>query len=120
MRAQSAWHRKGSADAYERGRPEYRPEAAAWAAERVGLSLGTRALDLAAGTGRLARALLPLAEEVVAVEPAADMRAEIARRYPEVEALDGTAEAIPLDDASVDAVFVGDAFHWFDGARAVE
>src|SRR4051794_26086645 len=119
MRARSAWDRKGSADAYERGRPEYLAEAVAWAAERAGLLADGRALDLAAGTGRLTRALQPITRHVVAVEPGADMRAEIPRRSPGVEVLDGTAEAIPLADGSVDAVFVGDAFHWFDGERAL-
>jgi SAM-dependent methyltransferase len=36
-----------------------------------------------------------------------------------VRLLDGTAEAIPLPDASVQAVVVGQAFHWFDGASAL-
>ena len=32
----------------------------------------------------------------------------------DVEALEGTAESIPLGDDSVDAVVVAQAFHWFD------
>jgi len=38
---------------------------------------------------------------------------------PDVELLDGVAEAIPLPDASVDTAAVGQAFHWFDGDRAL-
>ena len=34
-------------------------------------------------------------------------------------ALAGSAEAIPLEDASVDAFFVGEAFHWFDKQAAI-
>jgi len=119
LRGRSAWDREGSAAAYERGRPEYLGEAVAWAAERTGLPTDGRALDLAAGTGRLTRALVPLAGRVVAVEPGADMRAELAKQHPEVEVIDGTAEAIPVADSTIDAVFVGDAFHWFDGERAL-
>ena len=47
------------------------------------------------------------------------MRAVLARRSPGVEAHRGSAERIPLPDASADAIFVGDAFHWFDGPAAV-
>jgi SAM-dependent methyltransferase len=70
-----------------------------------------RVLDLGAGTGKLTSGLLALGLEVVAVEPSPKMRALIA---PSADVRAGTAEAIPLEDAAVDAVFVGQAFHWFD------
>jgi SAM-dependent methyltransferase len=62
---------------------------------------------------------VPTGARLIAVEPLAGMRAELARALPEVEVLDGTAERIPLPDASVDAVVVAQAFHWFDGDRAL-
>lgn len=71
-------------------------------------------LDLAAGTGKLTEGLLPLGLEVTAVEPDDGIRAELARRFPRVTALSGTAERIPLPSESVDAVLVGQALHWFD------
>jgi SAM-dependent methyltransferase len=103
-----------SADAYERGRPEYPAEAI----DLVAGLLPERALvlDLAAGTGKLTRPLLAAGLRVVAVEPVAEMRAALPAG---AEALEGTAEAIPLADASVDAVTVGQAFHWFDGDAAL-
>ncbi len=75
-----------------------------------------RVLDLAAGTGKLTAELLALGHDVVAIEPLAPMRALIP---PDAEALDGSAESIPLADASVDAVVVGQAFHWFDQEQAL-
>lgn len=108
-----------AADAYERGRPDYSPEAIEWLVREVGVGPGNRVLDLAAGTGKLTRQLVATGAELVAVEPVAAMRAKLAEILPEVEALDGTAERIPLPDRSVDAVVVGQAFHWFDGARAL-
>jgi SAM-dependent methyltransferase len=99
---------------YERGRPGYAPELAPFVVEALALDHTSRVLDLAAGTGQLSRVFAPLVGSVVAVEPSAAMRALI-----DVEALDGAAEAIPLADASVDAVVVGNAFHWFDGPAAV-
>ena len=56
---------------------------------------------------------------MIAVEPNQEMRTVLSARTSSVEVLDGTAERIPLADGSADAVFVGDAFHWFDGAAAV-
>jgi SAM-dependent methyltransferase len=70
-------------------------------------------LDLAAGTGKLTRQLVPTGATVIAVEPLAEMRAELERAVPEIEAVDGTAEAIPVADATVDAVTAAQAFHWF-------
>jgi SAM-dependent methyltransferase len=103
-----------SAEAYERGRPGYPPQAVAHLMGR--LPVAPQVLDLAAGTGKLTRALLAAGASVVAVEPVPEMRAALPE---EARALDGAAEAIPLADGSVDAVTVAQAFHWFDGDAAL-
>jgi SAM-dependent methyltransferase len=108
-----------SARAYERGRPGYAPEAVARVAEELHLDRSSRLLDLAAGTGQLSRAFLPLVGSIVAVEPSADMRRVLEEVVPGIEVLAGEAERLPLPGASVDAVVVGSAFHWFDGERAL-
>jgi SAM-dependent methyltransferase len=107
-----------NADDYDALRPDYAPEAAAWVAERAALGEGSLVVDLAAGTGQLSRRFAPLGVDVVAVEPAENMRAVIAARLPGVRSIAGTAEAIPLPEGSVDAVVVGNAFHHFDAERA--
>lgn len=108
------------ADAYDRGRPEYPSEAIQLLVEGLELRPGRQVLDLAAGTGKLTRSLLPTGVDMVAVEPSAGMRATFERLTPRVKILDGTAEAIPLPSASVDAVVVGQAFHWFRADEALK
>jgi SAM-dependent methyltransferase len=105
---------------YDAVRPDYAPEAVAHAAEVLGLDPASRVLDLAAGSGKLTRALEQRFDDVVAVEPNDEMRGVLAQRSPHVRVLAGTAERVPLPDASVDAVFVGDAFHWFDGGAVAD
>ena len=107
------------ADAYERGRPEYSLEAFDWLVRQLEIGPGARVLDLAAGTGKLTRQLAPTGAKVVAVEPVPEMREKLAEAVPTAELLNGMAERIPLPDHSVDAVVVGQAFHWFDGVRAL-
>jgi SAM-dependent methyltransferase len=102
-----------AAHAYERARPSYPPEAVARLAQRLGVGPRSTVVDLAAGTGKLTRVLHALPGTVIAVEPSAGMRAMLARVLPDVEVRDGTAESLPVPDGSVDAVFVGEAFHWF-------
>lgn len=108
-----------TAAAYERARPSYPAEAAAHIVGYGGLGPGRRVLDLAAGTGKLTQLLVACGAEVVAVEPMKAMRDRLAARLPQVEALDGRAEQLPLPDASVDAVTVAQAFHWFDAPVAL-
>jgi len=104
---------------YERHRPEYPEEALRWAANRLGLQAGARVLDVGAGTGKLTRGLVALGFATVAVEPGAPMLAQLREAVPEAEGHEGAAEAIPLPDASIDAGFAGQAFHWFDPDRAL-
>jgi ubiquinone/menaquinone biosynthesis C-methylase UbiE len=81
----------------------------------LGLSGDETVLDLAAGTGRLTRELAGRFRHVIAVEPDDAMRSHIGTGT----VLAGTAEAIPVESASVAAVFVCEAFHWFDTQRAI-
>lgn len=104
-----------AADSYERGRPSYPAEALDWLLPPDVV----RVLDLGAGTGKLTRDLAARGLDVVAVEPSDGMRAQLSRGLPGVTVLAGTAEGIPLDSASVDAVLVAQAWHWVDPSRAV-
>ena len=108
-----------AADAYERGRPEYSAEAIDRLIVELRIGPATRVVDLAAGTGKLTRQIAPTGAVIVAIEPIHEMRAKLEALLPGVEAISGTAEDIPLPNHSIDAVVVGQAFHWFDGIRAV-
>lgn len=108
------------AEDYRRDRPGYPAEVFALLAEKLPVTSGTRVCDLAAGTGKFTIGLLGLGASVVAIEPVEAMRRLFSTDYPDVEALDGTAEAIPLDDGSVDAVTVAQAFHWFKAGPALD
>jgi len=107
------------AGAYERGRPEYAPAVAGTLAAELRIPADGAVLDLAAGTGKLTRALLDAGLDVVAVEPQTPLRELLAASIGEGRVREGLAEAIPLPDASVSAVTVADAFHWFDQAAAL-
>jgi SAM-dependent methyltransferase len=120
-RAQRALSFGTQAASYEINRPPYPPAAVRWGL-RVAPgadAAGMRVLDLGAGTGKLTRALVALGADVVAVEPDPQMLAQLRRGLPGVESHAGRAEAIPLPDASVDAVAVGQALQWFDTDRAM-
>jgi len=104
---------------YERGRPDYPPEAITCLVTNLGVGAGSAVVDVGAGTGKLTRLLTETGARVTAVEPVADMRQALARALPEVPVLDGTAEALPFEASMVDAVIAGAAFHWFDGPAAL-
>ncbi|HEY0474192.1 MAG TPA: class I SAM-dependent methyltransferase [Kribbella sp.] len=102
------------AAAYDAGRPTFPADALTWILGPERLQI----LDLGAGTGKLAAVAAALGHDVVAVDPSEEMLS-LCRRVPGVDTMVGAAESIPLAHASVDAVVVGQAFHWFDHARAL-
>jgi ubiquinone/menaquinone biosynthesis C-methylase UbiE len=104
------------ADDYDLGRPTYPAALVEWA-------LGTGpvdVLDVGAGTGKLTEVLVDAGHMVSAVEPMVRMAAVLRRRLPEVGVMRGTAEQLPFEARSFDAVVVGQAFHWFDQQAALD
>ena len=109
---------------YERGRPGYPAAALDLAATALALDPTATVVDLGAGTGKLTRLLAARFARVVAVEPLPEMRSEMqeqltAAGLPQVEVRPGTAERLPLAAGEARAVFVAEAFHWFDGPAAL-
>ena len=104
------WH-----EDYERGRPSYPPQVV----DVAGLPTSATVLEVGPGTGKLTRLLVAEFAHVLAVEPDPEMRRWFASLCPQAGLLGGTAEQAPLADASVDAVFAAEAFHWFDHESAL-
>lgn len=86
----------------------------------IGLAPAWRIADVGSGTGLSAEPFLRLGCEVFGVEPNAEMRAaaEASLRDHPFRSVAGRAEATTLPELSVDLVFVGQAFHWFELAQA--
>jgi SAM-dependent methyltransferase len=103
------------ADAYDRGRPSYPADAAAWLVSRK----HARVLELGAGTGKLTEHLRAAGHDVIATDPSTEMLARLGRHDPEARRLGAVAEQIPLASRSVDVVVAGQAFHWFHLADAL-
>jgi ubiquinone/menaquinone biosynthesis C-methylase UbiE len=104
-----------AAEVYDRARPEYPSEAIDWMLPADAKTV----LDLGAGTGKLTRALAARGLEVIAVDPSPQMLAQLSASLPDAAVHVGTAEDIPLADASVDAVVVAQAWHWVDEDRGL-
>jgi SAM-dependent methyltransferase len=108
------------AETYERVRPSYPADAVSWLADNLRLAPGRPVLDLAAGTGKFTRLLVPTGAVLFAAEPVDGMRRSFAAAVPGVPMIGAVAEALPIARASLDAVTVAQAFHWFDADRAFD
>ena len=105
----------GVVDAYDRARPSYPREAAAWLVGRDAATV----LELGAGTGKLTEQLVALGHDVVATDPDQEMLARLRAKLADVRTEVAHAEELPLGDRSVDVVVAAQAFHWFDLDRAL-
>lgn len=101
-----------AAEAYQAGRPSYPAEAVGWMLEPVGTS--PRVADVGAGTGKLTRVVRDLGADVVAVDPDPGMLAALSAELPDVRTFEGTAEHLPFDAGALDAVVLGQAWHWVE------
>lgn len=108
-----------AADEYERSRPGYPQEAVDLLVRELRIAPGRRLLELGAGTGKLTRMLAGTGAVIVSVEPVEPMRRRFAEQLPQVAVLAATAETLPFAEASFDAAVAAQAFHWFDGSRAL-
>jgi SAM-dependent methyltransferase len=115
----TSWSDIEVAVGYDRGRPGYPAEAVEFALAPLRGRPDLRAVDVAAGTGKLTSVLCAAGVATVAVEPAPGMLKVLKHRVSRAQVLAGRAEDLPLPDASVDLVAVGQAFHWFDRGRAL-
>lgn len=110
---------QAGAGPYERARPGYPAEAVAWLSDALRIRLGSRVVDLGAGTGKLTAPLADVGATVIAVEPVEAMRTRLAATLSSVAVVAAAAEALPIASGSVDAVVAAQAFHWFDADRAL-
>jgi SAM-dependent methyltransferase len=115
--AQTGYTRE--AGAYSRGRPDYPDALHGWLRDALRLAPGQHVADVGAGTGKFTRLLVATGAEVLAIEPVDAMRTELAR-WPQVVALAGTAQALPLESASLDAITCAQAFHWFASPASLD
>ena len=104
---------------YQAARPEYPPEIEQWLTTDLNVSAKSKVLDLGAGTGKFSARLLAVGARVLAVDAVPEMLAQLTATQPEVEARQGSAEELPLESASVDAVVCAQAFHWFASEQSL-
>ena len=108
-----------TSELYERIRPEYPADAIDILVRELGIGPGKVVVDVGAGTGKLTRALVQTGATLIAVEPLAEMRDRLAAEVPRAVPFAGTAERMALRDSSAHAIVAAQAFHWFDGDRAL-
>ena len=105
--------------AYDRGRPDYPQKVIDCLSLVFPILPNSTVLEIGVGTGKFTKLLLESGVNIIALEPLENMRAKFSQAFPTIQVLDGVAEAIPLPDNSVDHVIVAQAFHWFDGIKAL-
>ncbi|MBS0418184.1 MAG: methyltransferase domain-containing protein [Proteobacteria bacterium] len=107
------------AASYTRGRPGYPPDIVKWLQTQVGLAPGKQVLELGAGTGKFTASLALTGAQVHVIEPVSAMLSHLRESVPAAIAMSGTAEAIGMEDRSVDAVVCAQSFHWFASSQAL-
>lgn len=109
-----------SAALYQQVRPSYPAQLAQWLQGYFQTCPEPRCMDLGAGTGKFLPTLNALNAKIIAIEPVAQMRAQLMEQYPDIECLEGFSHALPCAEQSLDAVFCAQAFHWFANVESLD
>jgi SAM-dependent methyltransferase len=107
------------AETYSRGRPDFPPQALDWLQADLGMRVGKTAVEIGAGTGKFTRLLCATGASVVALDPVSEMLERLVTGSPEVAALRGQAQSLPLACGIADAVLCAQSFHWFATREAL-
>ncbi len=110
---------EAAVERYQRGRPGYPDDAVSYLVRELDITEGRDVLELGAGTGKFTELIALTGARITATEPLSGMREALGKNCPTVTVIDGTAEEIPVPDATADAVVAAQAFHWFDADRAL-
>ncbi len=108
-----------AADTYVRGRPDYPVAVMDWLTDALGIGPDSKVLELGAGTGKFTSLLSQTGATVWALDPVPEMLTALGEAYPSIKTITAQAEAIPLDDQSVDVVVCAQSFHWFANQTAL-
>ena len=107
----------GKAESYDLGRPEYPDTYFDFLYSEAGFTSSDIIADIGCGTGKITKHFLDRGNKLIAIEPDADML-RIAdkklRSYPNYSSFQRMAENIGLGIGSIDHIFIGNAYHWFD------
>lgn len=109
-----------AADRYQQARPSYPAALMPWLQQQLNLSPEARVLDLGAGTGKFISHLKQLSPHILAVDPVAQMLAQLQQQHPDIPTIQAMSDQLPLDDQSIDAVFCAQSFHWFSNRDSVQ
>ena len=104
---------------YERGRPSYPDDAVTYLVRELGIGAGRDVVELGAGTGKFTELIVTTGARIIAVEPVAGDARGARAQLSDRQVVDGTAEEIPARDAAPTRWSAAQAFHWFDGERAL-
>lgn len=106
---------------YVKYRPHYPNELMELLKSTLGLTQDTIIADIGSGTGISTLPFLENGNRVYAVEPNKEMRLaaeSMLKRFSNFTSIAATAEETGLPDGSIDLVFCGQSFHWFDRQQA--
>lgn len=108
------------ANLYQQVRPSYPQEIDIFLQDQLQVPLNSNIVDLGSGTGKFLPHLLKLTTQLIAVDPVANMLAQLKQLYPHVETIQARSEQLPLHDQCADLVSCAQSFHWFANLQSLK
>ena len=105
-----------AAELYQQSRPSYPQELVDWLKNQLHLNPTSQVIDLGAGTGKFLAYLQQVTPHITAIEPIAEMLAQLKISYPHIETLQACSNDLPVTANSIDAVVCAQSFHCVTGS----